>query len=204
VTAGVAAVPRQADVVHLHPAGDGLWAVGSHGATHALPALRGLHYLRLLLERPGIGVPALDLSDAVAGHPGEQVRDGGMGPLVDRQALLAYRRRLATLDDELARADARGDPGRAERLAEERAALLAQVAEATGLAGRPRATTSAMERARVAVRKAIAAAVARIGTVDPVVARLLRDTVVTGTACRYDPDPGRPVRWVLSEPPARS
>jgi hypothetical protein len=129
-----------------------------------------------------------------------QVRDGGTGPVVDRQALLAYRRRLVELDEELARADARGDPVRAERLAGERAALLTQVAEATGLSGRPRVTTSAEERARVAVRKAIAAAVARIGAVDPGVERLLRDTVVTGTACRFDPDPGRPVRWVLAEP----
>jgi hypothetical protein len=61
---------------------------------------------------------------------------------------------------------------------------------------------SADERARVAVRKAIAAAVARIGAVDAGVERLLRDTVVTGSACRYDPDPGRPVRWVLEEPRA--
>src|SRR4051794_36525200 len=202
VTRGVAATPRRADIVHLHPSGDGQWTVGSHGATHALPSMRGLQYLRLLLERPGIDVPALDLSDAVAGHPGIQVRDGDTGPLVDRQALTAYRRRLAELDQELARADARGDPVRAERLAGEREALLGQVAEATGLAGRPRATVSGSERARVAVRKAIAAAVARIGAVDPGVGRLLRDTVVTGTACRYDPDPGRPVRWVLSEPPA--
>lgn len=200
VTGGVVAAPRRADVVHLHPSGDGQWTVGSHGATHAVPALRGLQYLRLLLERPGIGVPALDLSDAVAGHPGVQVREGHTGPVVDRQALLAYRRRLAELDEGLARADTRGDAVRARLLEGEREALLAQVAEATGLAGRPRATSSAAERARVAVRKSIATAVARIEAVDPGVARLLRDTVVTGTACRYDPDPGRPVRWVLSEP----
>ena len=30
--------------------------------------------------------------------------------------------------------------------------------------------------------------------------RLLRDTVTTGGVCRYDPDPGRPVRWVLDAP----
>jgi hypothetical protein len=202
VTGGAAPAPRRADVVHLHPSRDGQWTVGSHGATHSVPALRGLRYLRLLLERPGIGVPALDLSDAVAGHPGMQVRDGDAGPVIDRQALLAYRRRLTELDEELGRADGRGDAVRGERLAGERAALLSQVADATGLAGRPRGTASADERARVAVRKAIAAAVARIGAVDPGVGRLLRDTVVTGTACRYDPDPGRPVRWVLSEPTA--
>jgi hypothetical protein len=80
----------------------------------------------------------------------------------------------------------------------EREALLAQVAGATGLGGRPRGTPSALERARVAVRKAITAAEEQIGSTDPGVARLLRATVTTGGLCRYEPDPGRPVRWVLS------
>ena len=34
----------------------------------------------------------------------------------------------------------------------------------------------------------------------PALGRLLRDTVRTGTVCRYDPDPTRPVRWLLDEP----
>jgi len=36
-----------------------------------------------------------------------------------------------------------------------------------------------------------------VAAVDPSVGRLLLDTVSTGTVCRYDPDPGRPTRWVL-------
>ena len=189
---------RPADVVHLHPAGGGVWTVGTEGATHAVREMRGLQYLRLLLERPGRDVPALDLSDAVAGHPGVQVAERDVGPVVDRQALMAYRQRLVELDDALAEADAWGDPLRAARLSAEREALLVQVAEATGLGGRPRGTVSGSERARVAVRKAIAASVARIAVVDPALARLLRNSVATGALCRYEPDPGRPVRWVLS------
>jgi hypothetical protein len=109
--------------------------------------------------------------------------------------LTAYRRRLAELDEDLAEADDRAD---LVRLTVEREALLAQVAEATGLSGRLRGTASARERARVAVRKAIAAAEERLAGTDPGLARLLRATVTTGTSCRYEPDPGRPVRWVLS------
>jgi hypothetical protein len=86
---------------------------------------------------------------------------------------------------------------RAGRLAAEREALLAQLAEAAGVGGRARPTGSARERARVAVRKAIAAAVARIGEADPALGRLLHDTVLTGSSCRYEPDPARPVRWLL-------
>ncbi len=189
--------PRPAQVVHLRPAGDGLWTVGPHGATRSLAAMRGLQYLRLLLDRPGVDIPALDLSDAAGGHAGVRVADADTGPLLDRQALATYRRRLAELDEDLAEADAWSDPVRAERLAAEREALLAQLAEATGLGGRTRAGASTRERARVAVRKAITAAIARIAEADPALGRLLRDTVVTGASCRYEPDPARPVRWLL-------
>lgn len=63
---------------------------------------------------------------------------------------------------------------------------------ATGLGGRIRRSPSSGERARVAVRKAIAAAVARIEAELSEVGRLLRDTVRTGQSCRYDLDPARP------------
>jgi hypothetical protein len=119
--------------------------------------------------------------------------------LLDAQARAAYRRRLNDLDDELTKARAWVDMARVERLEEERAALIAELARAAGLGGRSRHAGDAGERARVAVRKAVAAAVAGIADVDPALARLLRNTVTTGGFCRYDPDPGRPVRWVLDE-----
>jgi hypothetical protein len=43
------------------------------------------------------------------------------------------------------------------------------------------------------------AAIKRVTDVNPALGRLLRDTVHTGTGCRYEPDPSRPVRWVLSK-----
>ena len=90
------------------------------------------------------------------------------------------------------------DTGRAAKLAAERDALLGQVRAATGLGGRPRVPGSVHERARIAVRKAIVNAIDRIAAADPPLGRLLSDTVTTGGICRYDPDPDRPVRWVLS------
>ncbi|HEV7213013.1 MAG TPA: hypothetical protein VGN47_14985 [Blastococcus sp.] len=116
---------------------------------------------------------------------------------LDAQALAAYRHRLAELDAELDESREWADPVRAERLEQERVALIGELARATGLAGRPRRQGDARERARVAVRKAIAAAIGRLADVDPALARLLRDTVTTGGICRYEPDPGRPVRWIL-------
>jgi hypothetical protein len=125
------------------------------------------------------------------------VAGGDLGPALDAQALRAYRRRITDLDEELDEARSWADPVRIDRLEEERSALLAEIGRATGLGGRPRRVGDADERARVAVRKAIATALDRIAAVDPATARLLRDTVRTGGTCRYEPDPGRPVRWVL-------
>jgi hypothetical protein len=184
-------------VVHLRPGRDGIWHVGVDGRATAMRDMKGLHHLRVLLARPGIEIDALELSDRSAGHPGSGVVDGGLGDVIDRRALRAYRTRLAELDEDLDEARTWADEGRADRLRHEREALLQQVAAATGLHGRIRPTTTTQERARVAVRKAVAAALDRISRADPAVGRLLRDTVRTGTRCRYDPDPTRPVRWVL-------
>jgi hypothetical protein len=195
------APPRaETGVAHLRPGADGIWWVGRDGETSAVRDMRGLHYLHLLLSRPGVDVSALALSDAVAGNSGTRAAravDADTGPMVDRQALAAYRRRLTELDDELAEARAHADLGREERLDRDRDALLDQVRTATGLGGRARVAGGTHERARVAVRKAIAAAIDRVAAVDPSLGRLLGDTVTTGATCRYDPDPDRPVRWML-------
>ena len=47
------------------------------------------------------------------------------------------------------------------------------------------------------MRKAIAAAITRVNEVDAATGRLLRDSVRTGSVCSYEPDPHRPVQWVL-------
>ncbi|HEX7717634.1 MAG TPA: hypothetical protein VF416_10125, partial [Marmoricola sp.] len=68
---------------------------------------------------------------------------------------------------------------------------------ATGLGGRPRTSGSGAERARVTVRKAVAAALDAIHGADPVVARHLTARVRTGLRCCYEPDPDAPVHWRL-------
>ncbi|HEX9622734.1 MAG TPA: hypothetical protein VF979_00040 [Streptosporangiaceae bacterium] len=178
--------------IQLRQDGSG-WVIG--GAS--LPDLKGLHYLRQLLGRPGQDVAAAQLAAAIGGHPAEILAEFSAGELIDRQALDAYRSRLRDLDEELAEAQDWADEARLSRLHEERVALLDQVAAATGLGGRQRRFSSADERARVAVRKAIAAALARVEQQDPATARLLKDTIRTGATCRYDPDPARPVTWLL-------
>lgn len=190
------APPRPARRVYLRRDGTGRWLVGDDGATFEVADLKGLNYLRYLVERPGAEVDALVLSGVVAGHGGEVFEQSDLGAVLDPAALAAYRRRLAELDAQLDRADQRGDRPGGAALTAERDALLAQVRAATGLGGRQRRAGGSAERARVAVRKAIAAALAQIERHEPGLARLLRDSVHTGMACRYDPNPDHPVTWI--------
>ena len=181
----------------LRPVANGLWEIGRAGQVSTVRDMKGLHYLRLLLQRPHVDVPALALSDAVAGHPGRPAGDSSLGPVIDRAAATSYRQRLAEIDQEIDEAQSWADDGRATALVRERESLLEELRSAAGLGGRPRETGGSGERARVAVRKAVAAAIARIEELDPSLGRLLRDTVATGSTCRYVPDPDRSVEWVL-------
>lgn len=187
--AGPSAQQRQ---VALHPVAGGLWRVGPT----VVADLRGLGYLRELVGRPGTEVTALDL----IGTRGPVLEESGLGEVADRQALAAYRQRLADLDVELAEAEDWADAGRAERAREERDALLEELARATGLGGRPRTSGSSQERARVAVKKAISTAIGRIAEVDGALALHLRNSIRTGLACSYQPEPGSAPVWLLDEP----
>jgi hypothetical protein len=99
------------------------------------------------------------------------------------------------LEAELEAADVAGDAGRSDRASKERDALVAQLAGAYGLGGRPRRTGDSAERARQAVSWRVRDALARIGRVHPDLAEHLRASVHTGTSCVYQP--AGPVDWTL-------
>jgi hypothetical protein len=188
--------PAPARCVYLQYEDTGAWTVGNAGDTFTLADLKGLHYLRYVIQRPGTDIAALALSDAVSDHPGATHEEADLGEVLDATALSSYRRRLSELDNQLETADQRGDQATAERLSTERDALVSQLRAASGLGGRTRRTGASTERARIAVRRAIATALKQIDLHAPDVARLLRDSVRTGRACRYDPNPDHPVTWV--------
>ena len=189
--------PSQVRVLELRQvAGGSVWSIGSPAEPRLLPEMKGLHYLHALLRAPNTEIGALELTALASGH-GTTIRQPGTGERLDRRALTAYRNRLRELDEELEEAQSWNDPARVERLEAERDALLRELAGATGLGGRARIAGSSAERARMAVRKAIAAALDRIDAEDPATARLLRRTIHTGNACRYEPDLDHPITWRL-------
>lgn len=172
--------------VHLYRQASGLWLVGREGATFVLPQMRGLTHLHALLSRPDADLAAVDLVG------GEVIEQAGLDVL-DEQSVRTLRARVSELDAELERS------GRSD-LREERDAVAAYLAGASGFGGRQRTTGSNAERARVAVRKAIVAALARIAEADPWLGRHLRDRTHTGFECRYESDRDHPVRWILKPP----
>ena len=88
---GALAAPRPA----RRPTGGGAPAprcgrhlVGGRRGGHHLRDMRGLHYLRLVLQRPGVDIPALvTCRTRSPGHPGAGLVEGGAGEVLDRQAL---------------------------------------------------------------------------------------------------------------------
>jgi hypothetical protein len=167
----------------LKPEG-GVWRVAFDGTDAHLPDLKGLWHLRELVSRPFEFVSALELVGASTDEP---MPRGDTGPMLDREALRQYRRRLAELDDELDAAALGDDVERRDELDVERAALIAELKRATGLGGRPRRSGSPAEKARLNVTRTIRHAISELSAKAPELAAHLDDSIVTGVSCCYEP-----------------
>lgn len=200
----VVASPAPDDVVLFIREGD-VWSVGRRGRAARLKHSKGLSYLHRLVQAPGQKVHALDLARglAVAAAPVavSEMEDAGMSrdigrgaPVVDNRALTAYRQRYRDLQEELEEARGHRDVGREGRVREEMQFLADELGRVTGLGGRLRTETTAGEKARVAVTKAIRSAIARVADVQPEIGRHLEGAVVTGAFCVYEPR-GEALQW---------
>jgi hypothetical protein len=180
-----------ADVPVVRPSwkrsGD-IWTICFDGRTIHVKHAKGLADLAVLLSRPGQSVEALEL---YAGP--EAPRPSGTEPVVDRQALVAYRSRLTELAEELEQARQRGDVGWSDRVQAEQGALLEHLGQVTGLGGRVRMEASPAERARKAVSARIRDAIAKVGGHHPELAAHLAAAVSMGATCMYQPE--LPVVW---------
>jgi tetratricopeptide (TPR) repeat protein len=157
------------------------WVLSMGGRTARLWHSKGLAQLAVLLANPGKEISAVELAGGV---PAPAAPD----PVLDEPAKRAYRQRLAELEVALEGAAARGDATAAGGLEAERAALVAELKRAAGLAGRPRAFSDEAERARINVTRTIHQALDRILAADPDTGRHLLASVRTGIRCSYQPN----------------
>ncbi|HEY8546907.1 MAG TPA: ATP-binding protein [Acidimicrobiales bacterium] len=163
------------------------WRLCAAGREVVVPDLQGLHHLAELLTHPGVEIPAVDLA---GGDPGEVAQ-----PVLDDEALAAYRARVTELEDELAEAEAHADPERAARARVELDAVVEELTRSTGRFGRSRRFRSSPERARTAVQKAVRRALDQIERADPTLGAALRPAIHTGRTCSYTPTPHLPATW---------
>jgi len=188
------------------------WTISFSGSTFSLRDTKGLLYLARLLASPDHEIHSLDLvrgsrADAASsegtradlGAATELTSDpfAAADQVIDAEARDEYRQRLADLDSEISQAEDWNDPERAARLIEERDFLIRELAGAVGLGGTIRTTSSASERARISVSKAIWSSVDRITSHGPELGRHLSLSIHTGTFCSYTPDPALKIVWAL-------
>jgi tetratricopeptide (TPR) repeat protein len=189
------------------------WSMAYEGDVFRLKDSKGLRYIACLLRDPGREFHVIDLVSASEGvqpdmpsrrmpgrrhaEPGLHVPGEDAGSLLDPQAKVAYRRRLAELEGVLEEAEVWGDPERAALAKEELDFLTRELAGAMGLGGRDRKAASDAEHARINVTKAIRSALTRIGKNSPALGLHLDRTIRTGAFCSYIPDPRSAAPWQL-------
>ncbi|HKP63811.1 MAG TPA: hypothetical protein VJV78_44055, partial [Polyangiales bacterium] len=158
------------------------WTVRGYGEFCRVRDNRGMRMLAQLIAAPGRELHVLDLSG------GQGAVDGGdAGALLDPTARSAYENRLRELQAELDEADAANDAGRRERLQGEYEQLCAELSRAFGLGSRERRAGSAVERARVNVRRRLSLALEHIAKTCPELGRQLDHDLQTGVYCAYRP-----------------
>ncbi len=178
------------------------WLVACEDTHCRLADTKGLRYLAELVARPGVERHALDLVDRVEGVAAvdaglDRRHLGDAGELLDGRARTAYRHRIEALRAEIDDALASGAAEQAERLQAELDQLVAQLAQAFGLGGRSRRASSAAERARLNVTRALRAAIVKVTDALPAAGAVLDRRVRTGIYCAYEPDDSDEVRWIV-------
>lgn len=177
---------RHTDVEPLIQRHGEFWTLRYDGLETHLGDCRGLQHIARLLATPGEPVHALELT---TGHAGSCALRGTVETAaLDATARAAYRGRLAALDAEIETARDHADLARAELAAHEREFLMGELSRSVGLHGRDRALGSPVERARVAVTKAIRTATRHVHAHHTSLGAHLEACVRTGTWCCYTSD----------------
>ena len=165
------------------------WTVDFDGARARVPDSKGLRYVAELVSRPGVERHALDLVDRVEGVDRTIDRRalGDAGAVLDTQARTAYRHRIEQLRAEADDALAAGLLETAEAREAELELLVHELSAAYGVGGRDRRASSAAERARLNVTRALRTALSRMSEAVPGAGDALDRRIRTGLYSVYEP-----------------
>jgi hypothetical protein len=182
------------------------WQILYEGRCIHIQSLKGLFYLRHLLQHPGDKIrvssltalgdhcasgarragPSADRGLDVAPGPPLVVNDAG--GVIDARATWEYRTKLGELRSELEEASRWADFGRAASVQREIEFLERELASAYGLTGRLRRLDNQIERMRKAVTNRIHDSIVRIARQNPALGRHLSNAIRTGLFCQYSPE----------------
>ena len=165
------------------------WLVEFRSEVTRVRDAKGLRYLSVLLQEPHREFHVADLMARL----GPVYRPPAVGPVLDATARGEYKRRLGTIQAELAEARTFNDQGKVAALKAEAGFLTEQLAAAYGLGGKGRQLGDAGEKMRKAVTVRIRSAIGKIGQLHSSLGAHLANSVKTGTFCSYRPD--RNVTW---------
>jgi hypothetical protein len=157
---------------------NGTWTLRHPTGAATVPHSIGVDHLTALLRRAGEAVEVAELGRVSTAPPERSPSESSLDPTARAQ----YRRRLSELD-------ALSEPAATERAEAE--FLRRELAGAVHV----RSSSAELERLRVRVTKAIRRAIDQIGDRSPGLGTHLRETVVTGRSCSYQPADGR--AWVV-------
>lgn len=189
----------------------GLWEFRFAGVSCELEKnLKGYSAIHHLLQKPREPIRAIDLmqlasnggpslSATTRGEASEWGTDrldlGDAGEVLDDQAIREYRTQLQKYQDQIAEAEELGDREVAERLTDERDAILRELRQAIGPSGQKKRNRSHSERARKAVSNNGTNALARLDVCCPELAKHLRDSLNWGGDPVYQPK--QSIKWRL-------
>jgi AAA ATPase domain len=163
------------------------WCVRRGAKQVLVPNMKGMPMLAELVAHPHREIGALELIGE-----GEGAADAGdSGALLDEQAKAAYRARARELAEELEEATELGQVDRADDARDELELLRRELSRAVDVKGRDRRGNSSAERARIAARRRLRDAIARIGQADAELGQQLEGAVRTGAYCAYAPNARR-------------
>ncbi len=173
-----------------------MWELRFNDEKGHFPDFKGFSIIHTLLqdslpERPisAVQLARIDEQLTKAKHSFQEV--------LDPEAKHNLKKRLDELYHLISEAEKRGSSEQIERYEDEKAKILTELSQATGLHGKSRrlGPQTLKKNAQVSIRLAYTRALAEIRKKMPKLAKYLRDHITTGHSCYYEHDPS--FEWQL-------
>lgn len=166
---------------------DSHYRVSFRTKTVDVPRLKGVKDIVHLLANPKLQIASNELL-------GTTVHQSGV-ELVDKKAVVNYRKRLEELMHQMESARTDEDFVRLEKLEDEYDKLVDFLSAALGVNGRSKKVGATDEKSRTAVTWRIRSAIKKVAEVHPDLGAHLKNSIRTGSYCCYNPEVN--ITWEL-------